>query len=298
MGRRQGRCRVGNIADAGQEARLQVTHLQDHRCHRRHQRKTGDALLADTFEDRLRKGEGFFEHERGAKPDGHQQLIKAVVEGKRKHIQNDVVGRVAQIGGDGVRRRVAIAVRHHHALGPAGRARRVDQHRQIDVDATVVDLPGFERQTVGQGCSPHRALAIGADGRSHEDAGVAAAGLGDHGHQFCLGEDRRSVAIGKDVGKLVGLGGWVDRDEGRPCLEHGENRNRDLPAIVHENDDPVVAPDAVCEKGSGKAAREIVQFFVAQPFMAGDQCRLGRLGSGIRGQKMFDPHGTLLADRA
>ncbi|CAH2398981.1 hypothetical protein MES4922_210011 [Mesorhizobium ventifaucium] len=155
----------------------------------------------------------------------------------------------------------------------------------------MVDPPGFERQTVGQGCSPHRASAIGAHARSHEDAGVAAAGFGDHRHQLCLREDRRSATIGDDVGKLVGLGGWVDRTEGRPCLEDGEDRNSGLPAIVHENDDPIIAPDAVRQKGSGKAAREIVQFFVAQPFMLGDQCRLGGMGSGIRGQKMFDPHG-------
>ncbi|MCY1236531.1 hypothetical protein D9M72_491890 [compost metagenome] len=188
MRRRQGSGGVGEITQARQEAGFQIAHLQDHRRHRRNQREAGNALLPDPLEDRMREREGFFEHQRRADPDRHQQLIEAVVEGKRQYVEDDVVRFVAQISGDRLRCRIDVAMGHHHALRPTGRTRGVDQHRKVDIDAAMRHGRCHFREAGFEGDRVSRRLAIGRSRRGHEEIRFAAQRLGlrHDRHQLCL----------------------------------------------------------------------------------------------------------------
>ena len=165
--------------------------------------------------------------------------------------------RVLEIGGDRGRGGDDVLVRHHHALGEAGRSRGVDEHGEIDVDARR----RRRRRASALRARPRRAappserrLAAGDDDERRPTAHSASASAATP-PSLALRDERRGAAVVEDVGELVGLGRGIDGLNTRAGLEHGEDRDDRLPAIVQEDDDAVAARHAARARAPRPAGR-------------------------------------------
>ena len=100
----QGRGGVGDVAEAGKVKVLQIE-LKKDGGDGWNERKASDSLANQFLDDCVGVGEGTFQNDRGTDLERHQNLIEPIIEGERENIENDVVGGVFEIGGDGSRRR-------------------------------------------------------------------------------------------------------------------------------------------------------------------------------------------------
>ncbi len=195
-------------------------------------------------QDRLREGEGLFQHQRRAELRRHQHLIEAVVERDRQHVQDDVVGRVLEIGGDRGRRGDDVLMRHHHALRESRsspRCRSASRGRgrcraRGSASLGAAQAPRTTRSRCGTSPSPPVATIVEHEARTGLGSASAATAS-----SFVLREERSRAAIVDDEGELVRLGRGIDRAEHGAGLEHGEDRDHRFPAIVHEDDDAIAA---------------------------------------------------------
>ena len=128
----------------------------------------------DLVEYGLRKRERFLQHEGRADLHRHQHLVQAVIEGDRKDVKDNVVGCIFEIGGDRCCRGHDILMRHHHALGEAGRPRGVDQHGQIGLDAGGIRqrrCAALSEGVLEADAPDHRGFARGTDHNGEFDRG-------------------------------------------------------------------------------------------------------------------------------
>ena len=106
-------------------------HGEDRGVDGRDGRKDGRVLLAKPRERLRGERERALEGERRAEPRGEQQLAEAVRERHREDAQDPVVPGQPQVLGDALDREHEPCVAVHYALRLAGRARRVDEDREV-----------------------------------------------------------------------------------------------------------------------------------------------------------------------
>ena len=193
--------------------------------------------------------------------------------------------RVFEIGRDRSRRRDDVAVRHHHALGKAGRSRGIDQHGEIDVDAghRTAARAWLQAQRPAPKRARRRLLIV-------SDEGIRRSPRSTIGNSSALGQDRAGAAIVEHIGKLVGLGRGIDRAEDAAGFQHGENGDDGLPAIVHEDDDAIAALDARCGKCGREPVGRRVEIGVAHAAWPPGPARACRKLQGALAAETFDPH--------
>ncbi len=200
--------------------------------------KAGDALVDHRLQHLGRERERPLEHQPGAHARRHDQLIEPVVERQRQHAEDDVVFLHPQVGADRRRRRQHVAVREHHALRVAGRARGVDDRGEIDVEAAA------RRRRVALG---RQIRILRPDDRAFQVRRAGRRRLPD-GAQVLVGDEERRPAVLEVVLELVGLGQRVDDRHHRAGLEHGPERDHGVHRVVAVDDDPVAALDAALDQ--------------------------------------------------
>ena len=261
--RREHRRRVRDVAQARKVLRFQVE-LQQDRGDRRHDRKPGDVLAAQRLHQRVRIADRLLEHERAADLERHQDLIEAVVERQGQHVQHDVVRRVLQVRRDRRRRRDDVQVRQHHALGPAGRTRGVDQRRQIDVDALPSRRLGHRG---GYGVERHGVLAgrglVGT--AADKDAGQMRGVRPQVWQRLQLpgvGDEARGAAVVQDVRELLRLDARIDDQEHAAGLERGKDRHHGVGGVVQIHGDTIGSAHAGVDHRVRERVRPLVDLSI------------------------------------
>ncbi len=156
-------------------------------------------------------------------------------------------------------------VRHRNALGPAGRARRVDDVGQM----------------VGvQGAAP---VGVGQRGVT-EPLGVAFGG-----RQLQPPEHRPRAGVGDQVVDALLRVGGVDGQVGRAGFQHGQHRDEELDRCGHAQADDVVGTEPLPNQPARQSVCAAVQLGVGQPRLVGDE--RGRFGRGRCGRLQQRDHG-------
>jgi hypothetical protein len=119
------------------------------------------------------------------------EVVQAVDVRERQHAQDAVVAAAAEVLDDRARDEVHVAVQEHRALRDAGRARRVDDRREV----------GRERRDGGGGPRGARVLVDGARRARRRARRAALAGS----------QTATRAAVREQVGELLVLGRRVDR---------------------------------------------------------------------------------------
>ena len=92
------------------------------------------------------------------------------------------------------------------------------------------------------------------------------------------------------VGKLAGRGTAADRHHDAAGLEHGEDRNHRLPAVVHEHHHAGAARDAAGLQGCRQTVRFEVEFGIAVAGTSGDDRRMCAMPGYAFLQPFLDAH--------
>jgi hypothetical protein len=200
--------------------------------HRRHAAEHSDPVLLDRVEDRAHL-EPWHEDQRGAAPDRgiHDAGEPEDVE-QRQHGHADVVGAVAErVPGDRGRH-VHLEVRELGALGPAGRAAGVDDHRGV-VAVHLFDLVALPPVELVERPDP---LHRGAVHRRAHDVDAGAVGLhgalGGLGREGVEGDQHPRPAVLQVVGHLGCLEQRVQGDDGQAGLERTETGEQAPHSVV------------------------------------------------------------------
>ena len=255
MAGRQGRGGVGDVAQVRKVVGRQI-HLQQDGEDGRHAGETGYPFGGHFLQRRGGEGETAFQHQRPAENCHHQPLVQPVIEGKRQGVENDVVGAIAQVLDDGLRRKDRVIVPFHHPFGVAGGAGGVHQAGQIQVN---VDVRGA------------RCRIFLLDGLPAQGADSLWGGWRFPGSQYQrLGEYRSRVhpqgflrlaalpsprdeglrpAIPQDVGQFARFGGVVDHHEDPAGFQHPKDARRQFHAVGQIEHDTVAALQTVLPQG-------------------------------------------------
>ena len=173
-------------------------------------------------------------------------------------------------------------VRQHHALGPAGRARRVEDEMGL-----------CRRERAGDRRRRREALVLraGRVGREGDDLEVGQPlrrGLGDVG-QRRLGDEEPRPAVAEHELHLGCDHAEVDRDQREPGVGAGEVDLERLTAVVEQRRDPVADTEAGGPQPGREAHAAIPQLRVGPTGVAPPQCRRARVDVGGKVGVTEDP---------
>ncbi len=218
--------------------------------HRGHEMQRRDALVGDQAREvgRVLVAAGPGEHQRGAVDQRPEELPHRHVEARGRLLQHAVVGREAvarlhplQAVDDG-------AMRHHRALGPAGRARGVDH---------VGRVRGIERDgEVGL-------VAIRQIGNRLRPIDQQARGIGgQHLRERLGGDQARGSCVAEHEGDAIGREIGIDRQVGRAGLQGGEQRHHQFHRTRDRERHRALGARAACTQQLREAVGAAVQFGV------------------------------------
>ena len=247
--------------------------VRQRRQHHRRQQRVGDADLRDEVFQRVadqhhaRRGHV----QRSAVGQRHQPLEHAGVETEGRELQHAAVGRhreqirlhLQQVGG--------AAVRHQHALRPAGGARGVDHVRRMR--RCEADLRG--RDVVRRPPGPLRAVGIDLDHPLQERAlqkrpfrhlrrrsiGRCHCG-GQHTGAVGIDQHHRRFRIDQHVAQAVAGIAGIHRHIRAAGLQHSEHRGDPGDRTLHADADERAGADTAFAQRVGKAVGAGIEFAV------------------------------------
>ena len=172
-----------------------------------------------------------------------------------------------------------VAMLEHHALGRAGRARRVDDVRQVG-------------RTVRSGCGWFARGRVGSVGRvDHRHVAVR-----EQAGDLTLGEQGDEPRIGHhEAQPVLGICG-IERDVGGPALERGEHADEHVDPAMDGDPDPVARTHAGGAQPTGQLVHLGGELGVRQrPTARRDRRRLG-CSADLVAELAVDRHGPVVVE--
>ncbi len=200
-------------------------------------------------------------------------LEQPVGERQRQGAADDVVGPQSQRLRDRPGVVVDVAMREHHALGPAGGARGVDDGGEVAVDRARVARRATGGDGVVEGAvdgRPRRSAVGNAAGDAADPqagldggapvtlCGVRAGDGAEHPMEPAVADHVAHAAVAQDVGDLVVLAGRVDHGDDPARLEHAPQRDHLLDRVVEHDRHPVAAGEPGALQPGGERVAEPV----------------------------------------
>jgi len=199
---------VGHHAQLRQRLAAEAFHLQQLQPERRHRGHHGGARLAQRPDDPGGHGRAL-DHQLGADRGRAQQLVQPVVEVQRQQRGDAVLGPQTEVLHDGGDAGPEVAVRKRDSLGPAGRARGVDDLRHVVGDAG------------------HGSEVAGAGQRVEGDhAGAAAQRSREALEDRAVGQQQAGPGVLEHVLDLARAQALVDQHGDRPGAQRPEEGSR------------------------------------------------------------------------
>ena len=177
---------------------------------------------------------------------GHGPAAAADVEQRHRDEVDRVARRSSHMSIAGGQQREEVVVREHHALGPSGRAARVELERD------VVGPPARHRDRPASCSRDPRVVVLvavivarrsGDDELEHVVAEVAGDGV-EHGHEVGTDDEHLGLAVVDDVRDLGRGEPPVDVDAHGVAERGAEDHLEVLDAVLVEERDAVLRPDA------------------------------------------------------
>lgn len=248
-----------------------------------------DAFLRDQPEDPLAV-DGAQDHVGPAHARQRVDPAPAVAMEHRQRPELDVVVVDAEVGDHVVGVQVAVAMRHHDALGSVGRARGV-----VDRDELVLaDLGsgrglgtrGFEKRVPGLPARRRLARVHGHDPMLHLRQGVA--DLVEHARVLAVDQHRRDPGVIQDVLVIRGDEPVVQRDEHQADLRRRVEALEEEMRVRAQDADAIAAGQAEVEQGVREPMDALVELAVAVAAPAVDDCGLLRVETHGASQEVGD----------
>ena len=223
------------------------------------------AAMSSTTRSRSNTGD----RQHGGAADERREAASLVAEGVEERVHDQVAvatAQVRQVAPLGIHPQVLQMV-HHHALGPAGGARRVDD--------------------VGDIGSAHRSFE--RTSRLHEprlqiDGGHAGRSVEILPQEALLDQHRLGTAAGDDVGGLGLLVARADRNHDAPGCEHTERCDHPIRGVGRPDRDPVALVHAKLRECACRTAHPISDLAERETQRTVDDCftrrRIGPPRSG------------------
>ena len=231
---------------------------------------------------------------------GGGELREAGVERQRQRGEQGVAGVVLEVLRDALAAGHHVAMRQHHALGPAGAAGRIQDGRHVGVDDAVARCGRRSAQFVPAHHAGAGQLGQGVDlAGEHHVAQVVAAGerVAQGGEALGRGHQHAHVAVLQDVADLFGLEDRVDRHEHAARRAGTEEGGDGVRALVEVDRDALAVLEAQRQQAGSEAAEFGVELGVALGGARERQRRGVGIALGRSGDQVVEQGGVVHGGR-
>ncbi|MCY1220038.1 hypothetical protein D9M72_320370 [compost metagenome] len=232
----------------------------------RHATENGGLLLAQTPEHRRRRGP--FGHQHGGRTHRHregQRIAQPIGKEQLGGREHDVVLADAQhLAGIQVSRMEQVAMRVHGALGPSGRARRIQPERHV-VRAAAHGLRGRTRARQHRAHAARR-RAIGMRRRldHHRRQPALLDGRLHYRQQRLRHHHGARAAVAKHIGVIVCGQQGIDRHRHHARQQAAEKYRGEINGIERAQQQPLFLAEARVAQRAGKAAGAGIELGISQ----------------------------------
>ena len=269
---RERRAGVREQPQVRQIALGETVEVDEHLPDRRHAGEDRDLLVDDRLHHPARERHAALEHDRRAHAHGHDQVVEPVGVREREDAQDAVLAAQAEVLDDRVGHEAHVPVQERDALGQAGRARRVDDRRQVDVHRLRIGTRHVDGR-LDQLLERRRVPDAAADADDVQQLRRAQGGVLDEVGVARVAHGHLRSRVLEEVGELLLLGGRVQRRERRAGTHGAVDRDRRLHAVGEHDGDAITAPHAELPQAGREPVDRTVELGVRQPPISVDDGR-------------------------